>query len=257
MRGRADVARMLAEEFAHHLAQRAPAGAALALEHERDLRLLVGMLHGPRQEVDDVVVDVVIARSEDLVNVLAQQRPIAAPARHAPAGPEVELAVDDGLTPRLEHDAGILPPIFVREPELADVHKLAVRRDVAIEIQIAEVLEAQKCRHAVDVVLTAGIVLDLFEPQHPDACAVEHDAVVAVEFGHYALGLGLRRWCRFRVGLLGSLMLLSLSRVAGRTFSFSAAALRSRSYWTIESLAKRATSASVAGSPLPCPFVFA
>src|SRR6516165_4193698 len=111
MRGRADVTRMLAEEFAHHLAQRAPAGATLALEHERDLGLLVGMLHSPGQPVDGVGVNVIVARGHHFEDVLAHIAPVATLWRHAPAGPKIELAVDDERTSGLEDDARILSPV--------------------------------------------------------------------------------------------------------------------------------------------------
>src|SRR6516162_8597242 len=107
------------------------------------------MLHSPRHPIDDVGVDIIIARSQHFEDVLAQYIPIATPRRNAPSATEVELAVDDMLATRLEDDAGILQPIFVREPELADIGKLAVRRDVTIEIEVAEVFEAQERRHAV------------------------------------------------------------------------------------------------------------
>src|SRR5215831_15816072 len=94
---RADVACVLAEQLAYDFAQCASAGATIALEHERDLGLLIGVLHGPRQPVDGIGVDVVITRGQDFVDVLAQQAPVAAPGGYAPAAPEIELAVDDML----------------------------------------------------------------------------------------------------------------------------------------------------------------
>src|SRR5262249_15588225 len=202
MARRADVARMLAEELAHDFAERAPAGAALTLEHERNLGLFVGMLHGPCQPVDGIGIDVIITRGHHLENVLAHIAPITAPRRYTPATPEIALAVDDGLAVRLEDDAGILLPVFMRKPELADVDDLAVRLDMTIEIEIAEVLEMQKRRHAIDVVLAAGVVLDLLEPQYASARAIEHYAIVAVEFGHHPLAL----WCLLLMGLFGALV---------------------------------------------------
>src|SRR5262249_23543853 len=47
MDGRTYVVRVLTENFAQRLAQRAPTGAAIPHEHERGLGLLVGMLHSP------------------------------------------------------------------------------------------------------------------------------------------------------------------------------------------------------------------
>jgi len=96
--------------------------------------------------------------------VLAHVAPLPALRCYAPAAPEIELAVDDGCTVRFEDDTGILPALLVREPILADIHNRAVRGDLTIEIEETEVFRAQKCRHAVDVMLAARIVLDLLEP---------------------------------------------------------------------------------------------
>ena len=104
------------------------------------------MLCGPGHPLDDVVVDVVIARGQDLVDVLAHEVPLAAPGCDAPAAPEIELTVDDGLPRRGEDDAGILPPLRVMEPPVPHIPGTVVHRDAAIEIQVAEVFEAQKRR---------------------------------------------------------------------------------------------------------------
>src|SRR5262249_17428816 len=103
-----------------------------------------------------------------------------------------ELAVDDGLAVRLEDDAGILPSVFVREPELADIDDRTLMFDMAIQIEETKVFGTQERRYPVHVVLAACVVLDLVEPQHPGACAVEHDLVIAVEFGHHARFFTLR-----------------------------------------------------------------
>src|SRR5262249_39186060 len=143
MDGRADMARVLAEDFAHHFARRAPTGAALAPEHERGFGLLVGILHGPRQPVDGIEVNVIVTCGHHFEDVIAHQSPLAALGCHAPTGPEIELAVDDGLAVRLEDDAGILPSVFVREPELADIDDRTLMFDMAIQIEETKVFGTQ------------------------------------------------------------------------------------------------------------------
>src|SRR5262245_57985989 len=79
--------------------------------------------------------------------------------------------------------------------------------NAAIEIEIAELTETQERRHEIDVALAASDVLDLLEAQDHRLAAVEHHAIVDVEFGEsvfvllFALG-GSRLLRRFRRALL-------------------------------------------------------
>jgi len=102
------------------------------------------------------------------------------------------------LTARLEDDAGVLLPLRMFEPPTPQIHGALAHHDVAIEIEISEILEPQERRHMVDIVLAASIVLDLLEPQHSGAGTVEHDAVLGVHLGEHVL-------CRWRDFLKGQL----------------------------------------------------
>src|SRR5258707_6973968 len=147
MGGGAYVARVLAENLAQHLAQRAPAGAAVAHEHDRDLGLFVWMLYSPSHPVDGIGVDVVVTRGQDLVDVFAHESPLAAPRRDAPAAPEIELAVDDGFTRRLEDDAGVLPPLCVLQPPAPHIHGPVANHDMAVDVVISHGIDHEEsCR---------------------------------------------------------------------------------------------------------------
>src|SRR5262249_37038387 len=141
----------------------------------------------------DVLVDFLVAGGEHLADVLTQQIPIALLGLDAPSGPEVEPTIDDVRAGRTESDAGVLSPPRMFEPPTPKVDPLrsVLRFDLnaAIEIEIAEVTEAQKRRHLIDVALAAGDVLDLLEAQHHGLAAVEHDTVVDVELGEPLLVL--------------------------------------------------------------------
>jgi len=86
------------------------------------------------QPINDVSIDVIVARGRNLVDVLAHKAPIAAPRCDTPAAPEVELAVDDGITRRGEDDARILPPLRVMEPLGPYIPGAIFHHDAAIQI---------------------------------------------------------------------------------------------------------------------------
>src|SRR5262245_41051049 len=123
------MARMLAEEFTQHLTESAPAAAAIANEHERDLCLLAGMLCGPRHPFNDVGVDLIIPCGEGFVDGLARKAPFAGPGRDAPAAPQVELAVNHRLPRRFEDDASVLPPMRVMEPPVPHIPGTVAHHD--------------------------------------------------------------------------------------------------------------------------------
>src|SRR6516162_8577003 len=109
MVGRTQMQRVLAENSAHRFGERALAGAALAEKDQRSLGLLVGVLHGPRQPIDEVAVDIIVAGRQHFVDVLAHQAPLAALRCDAPSEPEIEFAVDDLRAAWLENYSRILP----------------------------------------------------------------------------------------------------------------------------------------------------
>src|SRR5262245_44127596 len=107
------------------------------------------MLCGPRQPIDDVAVNVVVARGQYLIDVLAQEAPLPGLGFDAPPRPKIQPAIDDRLAGGFEGDAAILPALAVAKPPLADVDGAIIAdHDAAVEIQISEVMEFQKCRHA-------------------------------------------------------------------------------------------------------------
>src|SRR6516225_1721425 len=189
--------RMLAEDLAERLAERAFAGAPVADEHERDLGLLVWMPHRPSEPIHDVAINVFITRRQRFEDVFAQQTPVALLGLDAPSGPEIEPTIDDGLASRTEDDAGVLSPMGMLEPPTPKVDPLRsiLRFDLnaAIEVEVSEVAEAQERRHEINVALAAGDMLDLLEAQDHRFPTVEHHAIVDVELGEplRPLGLGL------------------------------------------------------------------
>src|SRR5215831_1415982 len=159
--------RVLPEDFAERLAQRSLAGAPVADEDERDLGLLVRMLHRPRQPIDDVVVHTLVACGQRFADVPAQQTPVPLLWLDAPSGPEVEPPIDDGRASRTEDDTGVLSPMRMFEPPTPKVDPLRslLRFDLnaAIEIKISEVAEAEERRHMMHVALATGDVLHFLE----------------------------------------------------------------------------------------------
>src|SRR5262245_31758268 len=207
MLGGADVQGMLAEGSAHRFAQRPLAGAAVADEDEGDFGLLVGVLHAPSNPVDVVLVNALIAVGQHLTDMLAHSMPIALLWLDAPAGPQIEPTFDDRRCCRLEDYAAILPPLGMREPPLAEGRRLfAAIIDDAIEVQVAEIIEAQEGGQTVDVMLTSDLALVRLEAQHQGPSAVEHHAIFGVElreqpFGFFLFLPPLLLLCRLFLGV--------------------------------------------------------
>src|SRR5262249_29097271 len=133
--------------------------------------------------------------------------PIALLWLDAPAGPQIEPTFDDRRCCRLEDYAAILPPPGMREPPLAERRRLfAAIIDDAIEVQVAEIIEAQEGRQTVDVMLTSDLALVRLEAQHQGPSAVEHHAIFGVElrkqlFGFFLCLPPLLLLCRLFLGV--------------------------------------------------------
>src|SRR5215813_7358283 len=193
---------LLSEDFAERLAERPLADASIADEYERDLGLLAGVLHAPSNPVDDVLVNCLIKVGQHLADMPAQQAPIPLLGLDAPSGPWIQPTFDNRRTGRTKYHAAILPPPAMREPPLAEGRGLfGAGVDEAIEIKVAEIIEAQKRRHPIDVALAPGTVFDFLEAQHHGSGPIEHHAIFGVKLGEQLRSLGLGLGCRLRCRL--------------------------------------------------------
>src|SRR5262249_11896075 len=152
--GRTYVQLMLSENSAHRLAERASACPSLAEKTQSAFGLLVRVLHGPCQPVVVVTINVVVARGQHFVHVLAHQAPLTALRCDAPSAPKVEFAVDDLRAAGLENQARVLPPQRMMEPPIAPILRTALANvDAPMNIKISKIVEAQKTsergRHSV------------------------------------------------------------------------------------------------------------
>src|SRR5262249_24374632 len=119
---------------------------------------------------------------------VAQLAPIAALGRDAPSGPEVEATVDVApIIAQTENQPAILPPLRMLQPPTPEGDPIQVffifitDPEAPVEIEIAQGLEGQECRHEIDIALAPGFVLGFLEAPHHPLAAIEHDALVAVK----------------------------------------------------------------------------
>src|SRR5262245_30375566 len=132
--------RVLSEDAAHGLADRALAGATLAEERDRDARLLVGMLHAPRQPAHVVFGHALVAGGEHFGDVSLHEAPVALFGLDTKSAPEVNLVINDRRAARLEDHATILPPPRVREPPCSPIHRAVIAdSDSLVDVPVFEI----------------------------------------------------------------------------------------------------------------------
>src|SRR5262249_5853028 len=100
-----------------------------------------------------------------------------------PPRPEVELAVDDRVAPRLEHNAEVLPPRWMPEPPSAQLDQILASVDEPVHVEQPEVCRAQIDRHALGIASAVELLRHVLEAQDPSLAAVEDDGIVPVKLG--------------------------------------------------------------------------
>src|SRR5262245_38464678 len=135
---------MLSENAAHGVAEYALAGATLAAQDKGDLGAFVGMLHRPRQPIDDVNNDFLITACNHLPDVVSHQRPVTMLRLDTPSAPQIEPIVDYIGTPRLERNSLILPSFPVLQPPISQLEGFIPNADELVHMQISEILETKK-----------------------------------------------------------------------------------------------------------------